>query len=283
MKDNDNLFSWKDEKDNENYIHDSETPLCSTRKKREQNLHLRQAILVWLAKQNPTGIGVNVPTRFIKYQADVAAFWSYPLKRRIYAPYKVALIEICQERENCWPDFSKQSALLKELVSLKEEKRKLEERIKIEEPHLKDAEVLFNEYGLWHFQNSKNKDYHKCIKKIEKLEHFIYKGSRLERIRQAHVADNLYLAAPQGLIHPDELIDGWGLLYVSNDYSVEVVKEPEDKECKDENRMHIAQTISASAARIVLFSQGVNISHDGKIFISRPPHRRHKTSATIFI
>jgi len=282
MKENDNLFNWNNEQNSENDNQDSKTQ-DSGSKKREENLYLRQAVLVWLVKQNPTGIGINVPTRFIKFQADIAAFWSYPLKRRIYAPYKVALIEICQKRENCWPDFSKQEALLKELVKLKEEKRKLEEKIKKEEPYLKDTETLFHEYRLWHFQDSKNKDYHKCIKEIEKIEHSIYKGSKFERIRQANVADNLYIAVPRGLIHPDELVDGWGLLYINDNFSVEVVKKPDDKECEDEKRMHIAQTISASAARVVLFSQGINISHDGKIFISRPPHRRHKKLATVFI
>lgn len=278
MKDlSDNLFDWKEEGQDE-LLETKEKKQSFKQKKTKKNalkpLQLRQAVLIWIAKQNPSGIGINVPTRFIKFKADVAAFWSYPLKKKIYAPYKVVLIEIRSDREECWPDFSKNKNLLQDLIELKNLKRQLEEKIKIDEPNLKDNDLLFNEYGSWRFKESKNKNYQRCLKNIEKIEHSIYKGSSFERIRRAHMADNLYIAVPKDLIHPDELADGWGLLYINNDLSVKTIKEPEDKDCSDENRMHMTQTISASAAKVVLFSQGINISQDGKFFITTPPRRR---------
>jgi len=240
-------------------------------------LSLRQAVLLWIAKQNPTGIGINVPTRFSKFQADVAAFWSSTGKKKVFTPVRTVAVEIRFDREECWPDFSKQQGLLKELMRMKEVKRDLEETIRREEPELKDSDILFNEYESWQYKNSKNKKYQKCLRDIEKVEHSIYKGSRFERIRSAHVADNLYIAVPEGVIHPDELADGWGLLYISKNLSVKVVKTPDDKECSDENRLHLAQTISASASKYVLYSQGINISARGGFFVTLPPHRRHKT------
>ncbi len=240
-------------------------------------INLRQAVLVWLAKQNPTGIGINVPTRFSKFQADVAAFWSYPLKKKIYSPYKTVAVEIRPGREECWPDFSRQQELLKDLVALKERRREMEETIKKDEPELKDNDVLFNEFNSWRFKDSKNKNYQKCLRDIERIEHSIYKGSKFEQVRRSHVADNLYIAVPGNVIHPDELADGWGLIFIDENLSVKVVKNPDDKDCTDESRMHLAQTISASASRFVLHSQGVNVSRDGKFFITAPPHRRRKT------
>jgi hypothetical protein len=276
------LIPWKKKKNNE--IVEAREPkktFSKTAPRRKPSslkpINLRQAVLVWLAKQNPTGIGINVPTRFSKFQADVAAFWSYPLKKKIYSPYKTVTVEIRPGREECWPDFSKQQELLKDLVGLKERKREMEEKIKKDEPEIKDNDVLFNEFDSWRFKDSKNKNYQKCLRDIEKIEHSIYKGSRFEQIRRSHVADNLYIAVPGDVIHPDELADGWGLIFIDENLSVKVVKNPDDKDCTDESRMHLAQTISASASRFVLHSQGVNVSQDGKFFITAPPHRRRKT------
>ncbi len=271
-----NLWDTNAQENNESSESDSDNKNAEQSDKLTA-LKLRQAALIWLAVQNPTGIGINVPTRFHKYQADIAAFWSLPAKRNLYAPQKTVIIEIRLEREECWPDISKQSALLQKLIELKEEKRHLEEIIRTEEPELKDTDGLFSEYESWQFKNSKNKKYHKCLKEIEATEHSIYKGSKFEQIRRAHVADNLYIAVPEGLIHPDELADGWDLIYVSKDLKVNLIKKPDEKDCSDASRMHLVQTISSSALKYVLFSQGVNISAQGEFFITYPPHRRRKT------
>ncbi len=279
----DKLLPWKKGKNEKSLkeIQETKKPYSKTSSKKKfatlQPLDLRQAVLIWLAKQKPTGIGIYVPTRFSMFKADVAAFWSKPGKKNIYTPIKTVAVEIRFDREECWPDFSKQQELLKELVREKELKRKLEEIVRVEEPELKDNDVLFNEYESWKYKDSKNTKYQKCLKNIEKIEHSIYKGSRFERIRRAHVADNLYIAVPEAVIDPDELADGWGLLYICKNHSVKIAKLPDEKDCSVENRLHLAQTISASATKYVLYSQGINMSSRGGYFITAPPHRRHKT------
>ena len=235
---------------------------------------MKQAVLQWLAKQNPSGIATKVATRISKYQVDVAAFWSLPTgnRRRIE---KTVLVEIRNDRDHCWPDCSNRETLLKKLRELKTQKLSLEKVIEKTESHLKASDTLFEEYECWDYEKSQNADYHKCLNNIEELQHSLYKGSRLELIRQSHTADFIYIAFPEGTIHADELIDGIGLLAIKENLEIEEIKTPDALSCKAENRSHIVQNIAIACRKNSLFANGVNIAKD-KIFITNPPRRRRK-------
>ena len=237
-------------------------------------LKMKQAVLQWLAKQEPSGIATKVATRISKYQVDVAAFWSLPAgsRRRIE---KTVLVEIRNDRDHCWPDCSNRETILKKIRELKAEKASLEKMIERTEPQLKASDTLFEEYECWDYEKSQNADYHKCLANIEELQHSLYKGSRLELIRQSHTADFIYIAFPEGTIHADELIDGIGLLAIKDNLEIEEIKIPEPLICKAENRNHIVQNIAVACRKNSLFANGVNISKD-KIFITNPPRRRRK-------
>lgn len=235
---------------------------------------MKQAVLQWLAKQDPSGIATKVATRISKYQVDVAAFWSLAVgnRRRIE---KTVLVEIRNDRDHCWPDCSNRETILKKLRELKAEKASLEEVIRQTEHHLKASDTLFEEYECWDYEKSENSDYHKCLNDIEDLQHSLYKGSRLELIRQSQTADFIYIAFPEGTIHADELIDGIGLLAIKDNLEIEEIKTPENLTCKAENRSHIVQNIAIACRKNLLFANGVNINKD-RIFITTPPRRRRK-------
>ncbi|MCK4983768.1 MAG: hypothetical protein KAS17_12635, partial [Victivallaceae bacterium] len=237
-------------------------------------LKMKQAVLQWLAKQDPGGIATKVATRISKYQVDVAAFWSLPAgnRRRIE---KTVLVEIRNDRDHCWPDCGNRETILKKLRELKAEQASLEKIIEKTEPRLKASDTLFEEYECWDYGKSQNADYHKCLNNIEELQHNLYKGSRLELIRQSHTADFIYIAFPEGTIHADELIDGIGLLAIKDNLEIEEIKTPDALICKAENRNHIVQNIAIACRKNSLFANGVNIAKD-KIFITNPPRRRRK-------
>jgi len=237
-------------------------------------MKMKQAVLQWLAKQNPSGIATKVATRISKYQVDVAAFWSMPTgnRRRIE---KTVLVEIRNDRDHCWPDCSNRETILKKLRELKAEKASLEKVIEQTEPQLKASDTLFEEYECWDYEKSQNHDYHKCLRDIEDLQHSLYKGSRLELIRQSQTADFIYIAFPEGTIHADELIDGIGLLAIKDNLEIDEIKTPEALICKAENRSHIVQNIAIACRKNSLFANGVNVSKN-RIFITNPPRRRRK-------
>lgn len=237
-------------------------------------LKMKQAVLQWLAKQNPHGIATKVATRISKYQVDVAAFWSLPAgtRRRVE---KTVLVEIRNDRDHCWPDCGNRETILKNIRELKAEKASLEKVIERTESHLKASDTLFEEYDCWDYEKSRNADYHKCLNKLDNLQHSLYKGSRLELIRQSQTADFIYVAFPEGIIHADELIDGIGLLAIKDNLEIEEIKTPDVLNCKEENRNHIVQNIAIACRKSLLFANGINISTN-KVFVTCPPRRRRK-------
>jgi hypothetical protein len=237
-------------------------------------LEMRQAVLQWLALQNPSGVAVKVPTRISKYQVDAAAFWSMPIgsRRRIE---KTVLVEIRRNRDHCWPDCSNRETILKKIRELKAEKTELERIIRSTEPELKASDTLFEEFECWDYEKSRNSDYQRCLSKLEELQHSLYKGSRLELIRQSQTADYIYVAFPEGTIRADELIDGIGLLAIKDNLEIEEIKKPDALVCSAESRRHIVQNIAIACKKAVLFTNGVNLSAK-RVFVTAPPRKRRK-------
>ena len=241
---------------------------------------MKRAIVRWLLPKEPSGIGTVVPTRISRFQADVAAFWSKSVKqqqgRRILYPVKTIIVEIRHDREQCWPDCAAKNELLPMLRVEKEKRSELESIIRKEEPELKMDDNLFPEYENWNYSYSSNKEYHKCLEKINEIERALYNGSRFEKIRQAELADCLYLAVPENSVHPHELADSWGLLYINNDLEVKLVKEPDSWNCPMENKLHLVQNISGSCLKSLLFTNGIKVEKNGDSkFIRLPRQRRN--------
>ncbi len=234
---------------------------------------LKQAILGWLIGLDPSGVGTQVPTRISKYQVDVAAFWSAP-EKQLLKPEKTMIVEIRDDREQCWPDCGDSDKLLRKLREKKEQKAILEAVIRVNEPGLKESDSLFDEYESWNYTASVNQEYQRCLKQIEKIQHSLYKGSRFEQIRRGHVADLLYLAVPAGEVHADELANGWGLLYIDSQHNVTEIKKAEFQEPPESNRLHLIQGLAAAAMRNVLFAYGIRVSDNGKVAFAPPPRRR---------
>jgi hypothetical protein len=250
-----------------------------------RRLAIQRAVLCWLERHEdpPTGMGVNVVTRISKLRADIAAFWSRPVRNRhdegpsqVLTPKQTVIVECHTEREDCWPDCTRSKEILPQLRAYKAELAQIEERIRKDEPHLRDSNTLFEEYAEWEYERSGNRDYHNVKRAIEKMEHGLYHGTKFERIRSAQLADRLYLAVPTDVVHRDELADGWGLLWIDDHLNVELVSEPEDRECLPGNRLHLVQNIGAASKRATLFAFGVHRTAKDDVALVQPPrgHRR---------
>jgi hypothetical protein len=237
-------------------------------------LRMKQIVLAWLASQNPTGLAADVPAKISKYKAAAAAFWSVPVKKTL-SPVKTVIVDIRHSREKCWPDCSEKNKLLPLLNEYKKRENRLREIIKLKEPFLRDGDTLFDEVEIWHFEKTANPEYHECRKKIEEVEHALYHGSRFEQIRRANIADCLYLAVPDRSVHPNEVADGWGLLYFKKDFSLKIVKEAFDWNCPENKRMHLVQNIAMSSTSKTLFSFGINKKKKGGICFTPVPRRRN--------
>jgi hypothetical protein len=183
-------------------------------------------------------------------------------------------VEVRRSREDCWPDCSRREEILAPLRDLRLEKERLEAVIRSTEPELRETDTLFEEFESWDYSASKNKEYRQCLKKLRELENSLYVGSRFERIAQANVADFLYLAVPRGSVDASELAEGWGLLYINDDLSVEMVKEADDMKCAGECEAHLAFNIASACAKSALFAEGEVVGKDGNVSFTPIPKRR---------
>lgn len=233
----------------------------------------RRAVIGWLAKQSPNGIGISVPTRISKYKADVAAFWS-KVQNKLLTPSKTVIVEIRNDRKSCWPDNALSSKLLEQLASYKKLRAELQQHIRDTEPQLQDLDTLFEEFQIWNYKESKNEEYHKCIEQIQIIEDVIYKGTKFQQLTNSNVADHLYLAVPTGEITTEEIADHWGLLYINDDMSVDLIQEAESLSCPINNQLHLVQNIAKSTYNSLLFSLGIQQQKQSEVTYRPIPRKR---------
>ncbi|MEA2012007.1 MAG: hypothetical protein U9O87_02825 [Verrucomicrobiota bacterium] len=193
---------------------------------------------------------------------------------KLLYPEKTFIVECRTSRSQCWPDASKSKKLLPVLHKFKEQLKEIKKKIRHEEPKLKRDDTLFEEFAEWDYEKSRNHNYLRLIREIKKTEHSIYHGSFFEQINNAKLADYLYLAVPAGLVHPYELADGWGLLWVYDDTYIQEMLPPEFKDCMNDNKYHLVQNIAASNKKHILFQLGVDIKDDKTYFLPKPRKKK---------
>jgi hypothetical protein len=264
-------------------------PDGSAPRRRNGRQTVQRAVMRWLEENDaPTGVAGDVVTRISRLKADVAAFWSAPARNphsegpnRIMRPVRTMIVQCHLERDECWPDCMRSNEILPKLKTLKAELVQVQEAIRQDEPHLRDDNSLFEEYAEWRYEESGNHHYHRVRRAIEKLEHGLYHGTKFERIRQAQVADFLYLAVPAGLVEPDELADGWGLLWIEQDLTVREMAKAEARDCLPDNRMHLIQNLAGACRDHTLMAHGVARQKDDVIFVKPLVRRRGIDTPTL--
>jgi len=234
---------------------------------------MRQSILGFLASLQPDGIGQDVPVRFRKYQVAAGAFFFQSTGRTKQVATTIA-VELYTKREHCFADGAVRAGLLEAIEELRVKRERMEAQIRKKEPHLQSSDDLFSEFRTWDYLHSANPDYAKLRRQMDRLQLALFKGTRLERIREAGAADLLYLAVPHDLIAPTEVSPEWGLLYLDGKCSCTVAKEPQPLAPSPEGRTLFALNIGASGRRNTLFAHGVRVKANGDIAFSKPPRPR---------
>ena len=240
--------------------------------------NLKRAALAFLSALNPDGLALNVSTRVKRLCADAAAFWSMAgEKKGSLRIYRTAIVETRTEADVGIECANR--AELKNLLDIaKMERDTLEGEIRRTEPGLKDESTLFSEFEFWNYSKSSNSAYKECLKRIDGLEYALYHGSRSDHMRAAKVASELYLLVPAGTVSAKEVADSWGLIYVNDDLTFRLVKEPEMRECPPENMQRLALNIAVACRRDVLFANGIERGKKGEApSVGVLPHKRRRS------
>lgn len=234
----------------------------------------KRAALSFLASLNPSGLAMDVPTRYRKYVVDGAAFWAEPDKKGNMQVVRTAVVETRLEKALC-NACEDPGRLLSELSAAKEERTLLEASIRENEPHLKDADSLFSEHALWHYEKSKDPAYKELLKKIKHLEYTLFHGSSFDKLRKAKVATEFYLLLPEGEELPETVAEAWGIVILGKDLKLHLKKEAVKQESPETNCRHLALNIGRSTLHNVLFAQGiVKDPLTGELSLGKLPRKR---------
>lgn len=232
---------------------------------------IRIAAAGFLAQLKPDGLGIDFRTGISRIKADAGAYF-LSAGRKSMEVTRTILVITSLDRDDCWIEASRKADLLAALTEAKAEKAAIEEELKTKEPDLKD-DSLFPESQIWDFSKAKSRKYHSCLRKIERLEHAIYHGSKFERLMYEKAADEFYLVVPAGLIAANELPEQWGLVYVNRDASLDVIREAEKCECSAETRSDFVLRAAANSADMFMLAHGISLK-DGVVRFHPQPKRR---------
>ena len=255
------------------------------RKKLPPTQALRLAVLRWLfaaPDSAPTAVSFDVKVRLLGVQADLLASW-HPaqyqtnVKRKLQVPKRIIFVICAADRASCWPACARRDEILKQCSALRLQMQEMEKDIRSKEPHLLDNNMLFEEYAEWNYGKSVNSDYQELRAQLSQLETALYKGTPLEKIVRLKLADELYLAVPEGVLRPEELRQPWGLLTVSRDLQLRVRREGLPQSMQTEMRRHMIQNMLISQRDRLLEHMGLKLHKDGSFsYVSRTRSRKLK-------
>jgi hypothetical protein len=233
---------------------------------------LLQSAFAFLLSLKPDAAATNVSTRCSRYQAACAGFWKRANSRGRISITRTAVVVMYDDIDNCFTDCASREARMENISKLQQQKKIMEAEIRRTEPHLAAADDLFSDFRTWDYRSSSNREYHKLRRTLEKELHALCQGSRLEKIREAGVADLCYLAVPEKLIDPDMLLPTWGLVELSAaSPRFKLIRQPEMQNNTTPNgRSNLAFNIASAALKATRFAAGIDAN--GKL--RRPPRKR---------
>lgn len=262
---------------------DSQLPLnlASDYPVHKRLLQLRRAVFSWLLQQNPTALATNTTCRNQGQRLDVAGFWSRPardpeLKLNLLRPYRTIGIICCTDRESCWKNCTTQPELLKQLQSLHARMHGREMKIQKLEPELRTRDSLFEEYSSWDYSQTADQEYLAWQEEAKTLETMLRKGTKLERILKNEMLNELFIAVPAHTVYDSEIPSGFGILWVTPEMQVKVIRQAESRDCAHAKQLHFAQMVAAAGIEAQMSMLGLSQSRDGNITYVIPPKRRHK-------
>ena len=233
---------------------------------------LMRAAMAFLASLHADSCATRVSTDLPRFRVGAGAF-TLCAGRRSPVVHCTMLAEVALDRAECIPSPGKRERIVCELEAEKVIRESLEAELRVNEPELCDG-ALFPETAVWNYSLTKNRKYHSCLKRMEKLAFQLEHSTLLESILSGQKVTEYYLVTPSGLVSADEIPSAWGLVYVNDDLSFRLVREAEVNDCTQEELTSFALRVSAASASDILFANGISVSDTGSIDFRPVPKRR---------
>jgi hypothetical protein len=247
----------------------------SAAERSSMSLHtMQQLAFGFITSLRPDGAAQQVPAGKVRHISAAAGFWRR-LRGRERPVERTVLVALCPDVSSGTVEFRDRAERVERVNLLRAELERLEEEIRISEPHLADCDDLFCEFRTWNYAASANVRYHDCRRELDRELSFLIDGGRIDRLRLSGVADYCYLAAPAEVAESALGLTEWGVVRLGPGYTFEVLREaPLQSNVTPEKRQQFALNIAQSAAASARFAAGVELLRSGNVSFRKPPRRR---------
>lgn len=203
----------------------------------DTHIRLRKGLVDWLlaGKGASSAISFDVPVSSSSERADVVCA-TFPRRFKDMVARKqenlvaqrlsVSLFVCCATMREFYMEYSNSQEMTAEIARLREERSKLEEQIRREEPELRDPNVLFEELAIWDYGKSTNPLYRDIQRNIAWFEEILYNGTKMQHFQESAAADFLTIVVPEKMVQPEGFHEQWGLIWIAEDGTATLKHEP---------------------------------------------------------
>ena len=178
------------------------------RNETEEHWLLKRLALGWAYERGFNCISFEVRAPRSPYRVDVAGY--RPAKDQD-SPL-VALFECKQNRPDLGRDSAQTGAVELELRGLQERRLTLERLLAVHYPNARTTSSLFPEWDPFDPEKLPHAGYRRVIRRIMALQRKLEGNTKFERVTRYRLANLHFLVAPGGLVRPERVPPGWGLL-----------------------------------------------------------------------
>jgi hypothetical protein len=221
---------------------------------------LKVKALAFLRGRGAAAVAAEVRCPICRFRIDAAGYRDgRPARRgsRRDEP-RTMVVECKQSRGDFLRDQAEAPLLLAERRQLQRLASAMEDQqIKAREPDLRrSGSSLFPELEEWDFTASRSAAYRDLVRRLRRLDQRLYGQTKFCMIARYQLADELYLAAPEGMIRSHELPRGWGLLECprrwlereTGDQGLQVSVAAPRLEPRPEHRQRLLRNIAVAAS-----------------------------------
>ncbi len=205
---------------------------------------LKRQALAWARTHRLRLAGTEVRLPRSGYRADVAA-----ATPRSLAPAAMTAVFECKvSRADFRCDSAPEEGAAAEIAGLDERLRNLRALIGEHRPDLRRGEELFAAFDAYDLRGLRHATHDRLVAELRAAQHKLHEGTKFAKLARWRAASLLYLVVEPGIIEPQEVPEGWGLL-VRGDQGLELVAKPCLQATTAEERVALVERIAAVAGR----------------------------------
>jgi hypothetical protein len=167
------------------------------------------------------------------------------------------ILECKQARGDFLRDAKNEETLVERLKVLHHRRELYEASMRRNFPTLREGETLFPEYDVYRFREVGYVPYEEVLSEIDQLSSQLLARTKFSRFTRWRGANLHYVVAEPGVMAPEEVPPGWGLLVRTGEETLELARKADWMEAPEINRWTLMMRISLAASAIAASACGL--------------------------